>query len=247
MSLSHGNLAGQNFRLAKMLLAQEAEVQRHRRRLEALGLDPGPHHGSNPRPPACLRPRDKCGHVWHCPICGAGSCHPGDAENNYCGRCGHVGADGVTDDARLRAELERLTGELQRRTDEWRTEQQTRIAAEQARVAADQRAEQAERQRDATHRMLERVPEVHMKFGVVGVVEPEDAACADWCYACRIERAEAAVGRVRRLQEMTIASSCRAGAIQQAEDTLRVLDAEPPEEPPRRLGQPKEAPDDADL
>ncbi|MGI5414255.1 hypothetical protein [Actinomadura luteofluorescens] len=44
----------------------------------------------------------------------------------------------------------------------------------------------------------------------------------------RAEQAEAAVERVRRLQEMTIASSCRVQAIDQARDTLRVL--EPPKE-----------------
>lgn len=63
------------------------------------------------------------------------------------------------------------------------------------------RAEEAEKQRDAAHRMLERIPDVHMRFGVVGVVEPEDAACADWCYACRLERAETAVQRVRDLAD----------------------------------------------
>lgn len=40
----------------------------------------------------------------------------------------------------------------------------------------------------------------------------------------RAERAEAAIERVRRLCELTIASSCRVQAIEQAKDTLRVLD-----------------------
>lgn len=137
MSLSYGDLSSENLRLATLLLRQEAEVQRHRRRLVALGLDPGPHHGSDPRPAACLRPHDQCGHLFHCPVCGAGSASPGDAEHHYCGRCGYVGTDGLTDEAQLRAELAR-------RTSEWQAEQQTRVAAEQARIAADQRAQRAE-------------------------------------------------------------------------------------------------------
>ncbi|KAB2347328.1 hypothetical protein [Actinomadura rudentiformis] len=40
----------------------------------------------------------------------------------------------------------------------------------------------------------------------------------------RAEQAEAAIGRVWRLCEMTIASSCRVQAIDQARDTLAALD-----------------------
>lgn len=39
-----------------------------------------------------------------------------------------------------------------------------------------------------------------------------------------LERAQAAIDRVRRLQELTIAASCRVEAINQATDTLAVLD-----------------------
>ncbi|WP_433379314.1 hypothetical protein [Streptosporangium sp. CA-115845] len=40
------------------------------------------------RPPPCCRP-STCGHVFHCPTCGAGSAHPQDAANDYCGACGY--------------------------------------------------------------------------------------------------------------------------------------------------------------
>lgn len=40
----------------------------------------------------------------------------------------------------------------------------------------------------------------------------------------RAETAEAAIARVRRLCELTIAASCRVQAIEQAQDTLTVLD-----------------------
>lgn len=40
------------------------------------------------RPRPCALPA-ACGHVYHCPTCGAGSCNPGDAEHGYCGACGY--------------------------------------------------------------------------------------------------------------------------------------------------------------
>jgi hypothetical protein len=40
-------------------------------------------------PPPCPAPAT-CPHVFHCPACGAGSCHPGDAEHSWCGACGDV-------------------------------------------------------------------------------------------------------------------------------------------------------------
>lgn len=42
-----------------------------------------------PGPPPCPTP-GTCGHLFHCPSCGAGSAHPQDAEHNYCGACGFV-------------------------------------------------------------------------------------------------------------------------------------------------------------
>lgn len=42
----------------------------------------------------------------------------------------------------------------------------------------------------------------------------------------RAENAEAAIARVRRLCELTIAASCRVQAIEQARDTLAVLDGQ---------------------
>lgn len=77
------------------------------------------------------------------------------------------------------------------------------------------RAEKAERERDIAHRMLERIPDVHMRFGVVGVVDPEDADCADWCYACRLEgaeeSAEKAAATVQRVQAVADAMRGTAG------------------------------------
>jgi hypothetical protein len=45
----------------------------------------------------------------------------------------------------------------------------------------------------------------------------------------RAEKAEAAIARVRRLCELTIAASCRVQAIDQARDTLAALDDIKPE------------------
>ncbi|MCP9947218.1 hypothetical protein [Actinomadura madurae] len=102
------------------------------------------------------------------------------------------------------------------------------------------RVEETERQRDAAHGMLERIPDVHMKFGIVGVVEPEDAACADWCFACRLERAEAAVRRVQALVDSYPPGSQFARSGAQAlfratlgtegrpDETLAAVDAEQP-------------------
>lgn len=55
-------------------------------------------------------------------------------------------------------------------------------------------------------------------------IEPTDWAHDVVTWRQRAEQAETAVQEVRRLQEMTIASSCRVGAIEQAEDTLAALD-----------------------
>jgi hypothetical protein len=93
-----------------------------------------------------------------------------------------------------------------------------------------QRAEQAEAERDAMVALMERMPDAHARFSVVGSDEPPK--CADWCGACRLERLaaerdalKATVERVRYLCKLTIATSCRMQAINQAEDTLRILDA----------------------
>ncbi|WP_405883597.1 hypothetical protein OG747_36450 [Streptomyces sp. NBC_01384] len=54
--------------------------------------------------------------------------------------------------------------------------------------------------------------------------EAESADAAAGSYAGRAEQAEAAIERVRRLCELTIAASVRVQAVQQARDTLAALD-----------------------
>lgn len=70
-------------------------------------------------------------------------------------------------------------------------------------------------------RMLERIPDVHMQFGLLNPDgTTEQLPCADWCYACRLdkaveraEKAEATLARVRtargRLRSALVAVSDR--------------------------------------
>ena len=61
-----------------------------------------------------------------------------------------------------------------------------------------QRAEQAEAEAKRWLAFIERGMDTHMQFGVIKPDgSTEQLPCADWCYACRVERAEAAVARVR--------------------------------------------------
>lgn len=55
-----------------------------------------------------------------------------------------------------------------------------------------------------------------------GNVEAWTNTASGW--QARAEQAEAAIERVRRLQKLTIVASCRVQAIEQAHDTLTVLD-----------------------
>lgn len=72
---------------------------------------------------------------------------------------------------------------------------------------------------------IERGMDTHMQFQrILPDGTSEQLPCADWCHACRVEKAEAAIARVRRLCELTIASSVRVQAIDQARDTLTALD-----------------------
>jgi hypothetical protein len=125
----------------------------------------------------------------------------------------------------LRQQRDYLSGELVKLTERLRG-----LPVEQR-----QRAEEAERQRDTAHRMMERFPDVHMRFGVVGVVEPEDAACADWCYACRLNRAERqrdeALAAVQRVRDLAHDMRNITGARAWAERLDAALDQ--PEETPR--------------
>lgn len=89
-----------------------------------------------------------------------------------------------------------------------------------------QRAEEAERQRDDA--LAER-DDYATRLRLADAAYRELLGEVDEQRRRAVE-ALAAIQRVRRLQEMTIASSCRAGAIEQAEDTLRLLD-QPKEEP----------------
>lgn len=56
----------------------------------------GPGGAAQKGPPPC-RARDRCGHVFHCPACGAGSAHPDDARYLWCGACGDVSALAIPD------------------------------------------------------------------------------------------------------------------------------------------------------
>ncbi|NEW74980.1 hypothetical protein [Streptomyces rhizosphaericus] len=49
---------------------------------------------------------------------------------------------------------------------------------------------------------IERGITEHMQFGLIHPDgTPEQLPCADWCYACRVEKAEAAIARVRALRQ----------------------------------------------
>lgn len=51
---------------------------------------------------------------------------------------------------------------------------------------------------------IERGLDTHMAFSVIkSDGSTEQLPCADWCHACRVERAEAAVARVRALHQPT--------------------------------------------
>lgn len=62
---------------------------------------------------------------------------------------------------------------------------------EALRQATAQLAEMT-RQRDALARMVETIPETHMQFGFLRPDGTEEMMpCADWCYRCKLDRAEA--------------------------------------------------------
>lgn len=73
-------------------------------------------------------------------------------------------------------------------------------------------------------RMAERVTEVHMRFGVLG--EPDSVRCADWCHLCRVERAAAALERVRALARNPRTSHGRVTGYVLAADVLAALGGE---------------------
>jgi hypothetical protein len=56
--------------------------------------------------------------------------------------------------------------------------------------ANGQRAEQAEANNARLLALMERLPDEHMRFGVIGDKGVEMLPCADWCWACRLQRAE---------------------------------------------------------
>lgn len=64
------------------------------------------------------------------------------------------------------------------------------------------RAERAEAEAARWLAFIERGLDTHMSFGVINPDgTTEQLPCADWCHACRVERAEAALGRVRELAD----------------------------------------------
>uniref|UniRef100_UPI001F45F49A hypothetical protein n=1 Tax=Streptomyces sp. NRRL F-5135 TaxID=1463858 RepID=UPI001F45F49A len=64
----------------------------------------------------------------------------------------------------------------------------------------------------------------HAEAELTRLHDAESADAAAGSYAGRAEEAEAAIARVRRLCEMTIACSVRVHAVQQAHDILAILD-----------------------
>jgi hypothetical protein len=83
-----------------------------------------------------------------------------------------------------------------------------------------QRAEQAEEAAEQHARNTETVARERERYRQAWKDEQKKSVI----WRRRAEQAEAAIARVRRLCEMTIASSCRAQAIDQAHDTLAALD-----------------------
>lgn len=58
--------------------------------------------------------------------------------------------------------------------------------------------------------VMERVPEAHMRFGIVGDPRPiDEMPCADWCYACKLEHAEGEADRLRALATVVL-DACEA-------------------------------------
>ncbi|MFI6251481.1 hypothetical protein [Streptomyces sp. NPDC051016] len=71
-----------------------------------------------------------------------------------------------------------------------------------AALEAVERAERAEAETKKWLAFIERGMDTHMQFSVIrpdGTTE--QLPCADWCYACRIEKGEAALTRVRALRD----------------------------------------------
>ncbi|WP_019060005.1 hypothetical protein [Streptomyces prunicolor] len=86
------------------------------------------------------------------------------------------------------------------------TESQRQLAtAREALASATTRAASAEAQAEHWLAFIERFPN-HMQFSLL---RPDGTTallpCADWCYACRVENAEAAIARVRALAEANTA------------------------------------------
>jgi hypothetical protein len=73
-----------------------------------------------------------------------------------------------------------------------------------------QRAEAAEAEVKKWLAFIERGMDTHMSFGVINPDgTTEQLPCADWCHACRVERAEAALARVRTTLAEVLAAFVR--------------------------------------
>lgn len=117
-------------------------------------------------------------------------------------------------------------------------------AVKQARAwAARARAAEA----DVAHWLafIERGMDTHMQFSVIKDGVTEQLPCADWCYACRVERAEAAIERARGLAtrlgefaENALKTDDRQLYEAIAEDLRTRLDGRPEEPAPQTAGQP---------
>ncbi|MFJ1995287.1 hypothetical protein [Streptomyces asiaticus] len=105
---------------------------------------------------------------------------------------------------RLAAEVEQLRVRAEQAEDLLRVAHDTSNRSEAERADAEQRAKRAEAEVQRWLAFIERGITEHMQFGLLhpdGTTE--QLPCADWCYACRVEKAEAAITRVRALRERT--------------------------------------------
>jgi hypothetical protein len=76
-------------------------------------------------------------------------------------------------------------------------------ASPDALAAVAEQAVRAELDRQAAENvrilaLMERLPDEHMRFGVLGEHGAEMLPCADWCYACKVERQAAEIARLNK-------------------------------------------------
>ncbi|MFI0768594.1 hypothetical protein ACH4TQ_27460 [Streptomyces sp. NPDC021218] len=134
--------------------------------------------------------------------------------------------------------VEQLAAEVRRLHEAVRDRDERHNRQVQLGIRVEKRAERAEAEVTRWLAFIERGITEHMQFGLLhpdGTTE--QLPCADWCYACRVEKAEAAIARVRDLaHDMDGITGARTWA-----RWLRdALDGPPPTEAPAPEQQLKE-------